>query len=416
MEFTKNYNMEKIEIKKPEGDCCCDIRRCICKHCGKEFLSYTGNVRYCSDECRDKAKEASKTEAICDVCGTKFMKSPWQKANYCSEKCRVYIKNQKFRKKVIDNRSDELKKGVEGYDYVVCKICGYVCSQLNNSHLMNSHGISVDEYRKMYPDAQLMAQKHIDTYLAVYNNPSSHKNRSDEDIKKNSPFCKEFYEERGLTEDDRRNFINDVNANRDPNSFASTMRYYTSRGYTIEEALRIRKERYGFTMEKAIEKYGEEKGRELFLGRQAKWIESMYGDNKTCYTKSHVSEVSKRFIKDVLEDEIDNEIYKHGKSEFQIKGDYHVYKYDLTNIETKRIIEFNGDLWHGNPLIYEATDKNKVNGVVYKDKWEYDRIKNETAEKEGYEVMIVWEFDYNNFKDKVIQEAKDFIFGKINKC
>ena len=83
-------------------------------------------------------------------------------------------------------------------------------------------------------------------------------------------------------------------------------------------------------------------------------------------------------------------------------------------MDNKRIIEFHGDLWHGNPLLFEASDRNGINGQLYADKWKYDAEKKETAEKNGFEVMVVWEWDYKYYKEDVIEKSKDFIFNGVD--
>lgn len=51
-----------------------------------------------------------------------------------------------------------------------------------------------------------------------------------------------------------------------------TIDYYTSRGFTEKEAKAKLKERQStFSLEKCIERYGEEKGRKVFEARQEKW-------------------------------------------------------------------------------------------------------------------------------------------------
>lgn len=52
--------------------------------------------------------------------------------------------------------------------------------------------------------------------------------------------------------------------------------YWISRGYNEIEAIqKVSEEQATFTLEKCIEKYGEEKGRERWLTRQEKWLEQL---------------------------------------------------------------------------------------------------------------------------------------------
>ena len=44
-----------------------------------------------------------------------------------------------------------------------------------------------------------------------------------------------------------------------------------------------------------------------------------------------------------------------------------------------------------------------------KDIWEYDKIKIETAKEQVYIVLVIWESEYNENKEKTIQKCIDFI-------
>ena len=81
------------------------------------------------------------------------------------------------------------------------------------------------------------------------------------------------------------------------------------------------------------------------------------------------------------------------------------YSYDFLIPDTKKIIEVNGDYWHGNPILYKADDlilKNTSCEMKVSDKWEKDVHKLHTAKKAGYSVLVIWEYDLNNsYKETV---------------
>ena len=81
------------------------------------------------------------------------------------------------------------------------------------------------------------------------------------------------------------------------------------------------------------------------------------------------------------------------------------YLYPDGLIENKNIIiEYYGDFWHANPHTY------KENDIKAKDIWERDNIKNSEYEKLGYRVIIIWQKDFINDKNKCVED----IFNKIN--
>lgn len=67
------------------------------------------------------------------------------------------------------------------------------------------------------------------------------------------------------------------------------------------------------------------------------------------------------------------------------------YFYDFTVLSnsTKKIIEFNGDYWHGNPIKYNENDY--VNSVRVGDIWKEYEKKVNVAKEYGYEVLVIWE-------------------------
>ena len=77
----------------------------------------------------------------------------------------------------------------------------------------------------------------------------------------------------GLSDDEKRQRIKEL-SNKIVDKMNSNcnnplrISYYTSRGYSLDEAKQMLKDRQTtFTLEKCIEKYGKEKGQEIFEAR-----------------------------------------------------------------------------------------------------------------------------------------------------
>ncbi|MEK6829912.1 MAG: DUF559 domain-containing protein, partial [Nanoarchaeota archaeon] len=61
------------------------------------------------------------------------------------------------------------------------------------------------------------------------------------------------------------------------------------------------------------------------------------------------------------------------------------------------IIEIDGDYFHGNPLIYESEDLNRMQIRNQRN----DKFKEIMAKGRGYELERVWEYDLkNNYKEQ----------------
>ena len=167
----------------------------VCKHCGKTFHHVNKNKVYCSDEC----KKAAKKHLICPICGKEFIQNaPAQK--YCCEECHIKAKNMLARERFVEQTKLDFT-GIEGIDYVECKICGQRMMQFHQSHL-DMHNISREEYEEKYGKIIAYPSKHIEEHFAGENNVN-HSSKVDEQTRKErSPFSKEFYNKRGLSEED----------------------------------------------------------------------------------------------------------------------------------------------------------------------------------------------------------------------
>jgi G:T-mismatch repair DNA endonuclease (very short patch repair protein) len=66
--------------------------------------------------------------------------------------------------------------------------------------------------------------------------------------------------------------------------------------------------------------------------------------------------------------------------------DYYLPSYKLC-------IEYNGDYWHANPLLYDSNYQftGKLNGISAKQIWERDNLKYNAISKHGIQCIVVWE-------------------------
>ena len=85
------------------------------------------------------------------------------------------------------------------------------------------------------------------------------------------------------------------------------------------------------------------------------------------------------------------------------------FAYDYTNLTKMKIIEFNGNFWHANPLEYYDENEILFEGKSVKDIWERDRIKLELARAKGFDVMIVWEYEWDNNSTEIFSNILKFL-------
>ena len=90
------------------------------------------------------------------------------------------------------------------------------------------------------------------------------------------------------------------------------------------------------------------------------------------------------------------------------------YFYDFVIPSLKICIEFNGDIWHANPKIYNENDRpNPYTNVTAKEIWNYDELKIKKLKKEGYLFLIIWESDYNKNKEAETNKCIEFIKNNL---
>lgn len=88
-------------------------------------------------------------------------------------------------------------------------------------------------------------------------------------------------------------------------------------------------------------------------------------------------------------------------SSFVILGEE--FKYEADFVVGKKVIEVNGDYWHGNPSIFTNLNAQQE---VFRLK---DKLKKEYFESLGYEVFYVWEYDIHNNYNEVCNYVASLI-------
>jgi G:T-mismatch repair DNA endonuclease (very short patch repair protein) len=218
------------------------------------------------------------------------------------------------------------------------------------------------------------------------------------------PNTVEFWLNKGLTLEQAHQEIIKVQTTRSLNSPASkkgariystrTVEYWITRGLSPEAAISKVKEvqtTNGLAYYK--NKYGD-CGEALFNARIEKWLNS-------AGNKNMIANRSKKSIE--LFEKIG--IGEYGPNEKTVRGKQKVHRVDF--LYEKKIIEFYGDYWHGNPVLYGTNAMIRKKKIT--DVWTHDATKVKDLEDNGYSVMIIWESDYKSSPIEILQKCKDFI-------
>lgn len=319
---------------------------------------------------------------------------------------------------------------------VTCRICGEQCKRIYGRHLKHSHNdMKTDEYKKMFPGAPIMALsdkekttinsgQHMKTkkYKKMFSekikgekNPNHKSNTTELERKSRSPFSKDFTKYNNIEniEEHISSFVKESIKNRISDT---TLKYYLDKGYSIEESIKLLKDRQTtFSLEKCIEKFGEVDGQNRWIDRQEKWQTSLLenGNIKCGYSKIS-QELFYELLKEYNYEDMKNIYFATKNKEYYIslKG-FGFFIYDFTDLANKKIIEYNGDCYHANPSIYKEDDYPhpyyKENGPSALDTWKKDEIKINIAKEKGFDVLVIWDSEYRKDKNKTIEKCLNFL-------
>ncbi len=91
------------------------------------------------------------------------------------------------------------------------------------------------------------------------------------------------------------------------------------------------------------------------------------------------------------------------ETQFQLSWKF----YDFIIKDTKIIVEFDGDFWHCNPAVYPNGPINSQQKKARKN----DKLKGVLAERAGYELVRIWEKDFNECPEQI----KELLLHKLKK-
>lgn len=155
------------------------------------------------------------------------------------------------------------------------------------------------------------------------------------------------------------------------------------------------------SLDNFIKKYGETIGKE-------KWKSYIENKKKSVIAQSLFLELYKNLL-----DSDKNSCYFYDiNNELKIINGNKSKKYDFSIISKKFIIEFNGDVYHANPIYNKADDIVKYapkSLITASEIWKRDEQKIKFAEDAGYKVLVVWESEYKENKEKVINDLLEVI-------
>jgi len=411
-----------------------NIHTMTCPICNKTFTS--DNMGICCNTLIAHARSkhglnTSECISIYNIDEASLKAYRTHQCQYSKRKLRDPNYIQQTNKKLLD------KLGIDEFNKLPkCEICDYRGKQLY-AHIVKLHNMSIDEYKSKYTSTLATPEylEYLSTSRKGDKNPMYNKGSSD-----NSPWSVEFYMKKGYSIDDsismKDTFIKQVKESKPDDSQPTHISYYMKK-YNVDyaEGMQMLIERQTTNSVANIAKRNNISITEAQCIRDDitnKWCKTISNKseadiiemNRKKLAFQSVSKMSKSFIDhllkftnisydDILFDSNELTLVTHDKSN---KFGYKCYMYDFTY--KNKIIEFNGDAIHGNPLIYSANDiplkqfkKTFTNRSDWTSQmlWDYDKSKKALAESNGYDVFVVWESEWKKDKENTLRKCKEFL-------
>lgn len=197
------------------------------------------------------------------------------------------------------------------------------------------------------------------------------------------------------------------NQKRQNQAYKVSRQYYIDR-YGIDEGTRLCKQAKTRTIEGFIEKYGFEDG----VRRYNAWITNRVASLKSRKSFSKWAMYCCDMIKEQIQD-----LFYYGNNELIWGLPNHYRKLLKQKMVSPdlfykgKIIEFQGDRFHGNPTMFKNEDrpnpfrKNLTAGEIRS----LDKIRIEYYISKGYTVLEIWESEFNDNQHEVINKCLEFL-------
>jgi Zn ribbon nucleic-acid-binding protein len=338
----------------------------------------------------------------CDICGDEYLQSS-HKASRC-EKCKSedLKRCQKHNEVILSKQKScpkcSLEKSLEKYndenkdDWIECPLCGYRAGDLGQ-HIIKHHNMTTENFRQITGFTSIKSKNQCERI-------SGDKNPAYQHGGKFSPFSENFIHASKTNIKEIKEKATKTRIDND--GIPTRIGYWLKKtNGNLEEAQKLLSDRQStFSLEKCVEKYGEEEGKQRWLDRQEKWHKN--------YKKSNFSKISQELfwgIVDVLpSNSLQNIFFAQldENKEKDISGKNNELKLilekvilpDFIDTSTNKIIEFDGVYWHGNVGHGNKTREKERDEILLNNK---------------YIILHINESDYLNNKTEIINKCKNFL-------
>jgi hypothetical protein len=343
---------------------------------------------------------------------------------YKTDKGLIEHQRKKHPSEAIRLGNDRLSKKYGRDTLVECKVCGVLANSLS-THIIRIHSMSTDEYKSKYNcvHEDIYSERYLDGLRERIkdNNPGTGHGG------KFSPYSKNFVKYQGLSDEEVQLRISKLykkthkSIKDNPQNQPTKIEFYLKQGLSEEEAREKLSERQStFSLEKCIEKYGEEEGLKRFTERQDKWQNTLKSKpeeeiremnrKKLAHCHTGYSKISQELFIEIYKEIKDryNEIYfatlseegiiqectKKDNREYIVDTEKSFRRLDFYIHDTEKCIEFDGDYWHGQI------------GNVERDRKRDEEIK---EARPNIQILRIPEQDFKKHRIKTIEKCINFL-------
>ena len=333
---------------------------------------------------------------------------------YCSAECKnktiKYAGSSPKEKAImnsIDHGEEKYVNKQEGYDYLICQICGAKGADLSTH--VRLHDMTTKEYKEKFNLTSLKSQYLRDKFKGENNPGYNHGGKF-------SAWSKNFIH--GYDEERHEEFKDKMSefmktCEESPFLFA----YWLNKANGNEE---LAKELYvkhqTRSLDWFIEKFGPDEGPIRYQAKTDKWLDTLNSKpieeleeinaKKARKTSAFFSKAEQELF-DILQVHFPKLTDQKAICQDITAKNKQFYLYDMAL--GNKIIEYNGDFWHANPEVVDDDFVNPLSKQTKQQIHDRDNHKRIIAENAGYQVMVVWETDYHSDKEEVIKKCIQFL-------
>lgn len=172
--------------------------------------------------------------------------------------------------------------------------------------------------------------------------------------------------------------------------------YWMNKGLTeVDADIAMRRSQVTFSKDICINKHGVEEGTRIWSDRQERWLKSFTRLNYSKISQELFDEIILRYSGNVYyATYFRTDVIEYKNKEFRLKLlSGKMIMPDFIDIDTKKIVEFDGDYWHSEQVANPTKEFNRDKAII----------------ESGYTVLHIKELNFKKDKQQVINECINFL-------